>query len=179
MNRRITASVSAALVLLGGVLAVVPQHGWSGARVVATAVVVVTGGLVLLAIAPVVQRELPTGALDQLPTAGVPPLDPHGLRDARRDLGRPTAPGSVPPDVWDRLVVAATLRLHERGVDVTTPRGLDQMDRLLQPGTAELLGSVPLQGTDRDPAGVSTIVHRTLDELDTLARPIGAPHGSR
>lgn len=179
MNRRITASSVAAVVLLGAVLVAVPQHGWSAARVLAASVVVVTGALVLLAIGPAVQREPPTGALDQVPTPGVPPLDPHGLRDARRDLGRPTSPASVPSDVWDRLVVAATLRLHEIGVDVTTQRGLDQLGRLLRPATAELLASVPPAGTGRDPARVAAVVHRTLDELDSLARPIGAPHGRR
>ena len=179
MNRRIASTAVAAVALFGVTIVIVPQHGWSAARVLAVAVAVVTGALVLLAIGPFVRREAPSTALDQRAVAGAPPLDPHGLRDARRDLARPSAPGSVPPDVWDRLVVAATMRLHHVGIDVDTPRGLDQMAAVLDPDVVALLATEPRRGAGRDPDEVAAIVHRTLDELDGLVRPTGAAHGRR
>ena len=177
MNRRIAASAAAATVLVGIALVVVPQHGWSAARVAAVAVAAVTGALVLLAVAPAVHRELPTSALDRRPTSGAPPLDPHGLRDARRDLGRAAAADAVPRPVWDRLVVAATMRLQQLGIDLETDRGRDDVTALLPPATTRLLHTVPRPGSEPAPRRVATLVHRTLDELDALSRHPGATHG--
>ena len=177
MNRRIAGSAAAAAVLIGIVLVVVPPHAWSAVRVCATAVVVVTGALVLLAVAPAVHREPRASALDRRASTGAPPLDPHGLRDARRDLDRPAAVDALPRPVWDRLTVAAALRLQHLGVDPDTGRGREQLAALLRADTARLLSAAPRPGDDRRPARVAALVHRTLDELDALARPHGAPHG--
>lgn len=179
MNRRIAAAAAAGATIAGAAAALAPQHAFSAARVLAVAVAVVTGALVLLAVAPVVRREAHLTDLDRRTGSGAPALDPHGLRDARRDLGRPAASGAVPPEVWDRLVVAATLRLQGIGVDVETDRGRAAIGEVLSAPALTLLGAAPVRGSDRDPQRVSAVVHRTLDELDQLARPTGGSHGRR
>lgn len=179
MNRRIAAAAAGGTAIAGAAAALAPQHAFSGARVLTAAVAAVTGALVLLAVAPVVRREVRPTDLDRRAGTGAPALDPHGLRDARRDLGRASAAGAVPPEVWDRLVVAATLRLQGIGVDVETDRGRAAIGEVLTAPTATLLGAVPVRGSDRDPQRVASVVHRTLDELDQLARSTGGPHGRR
>lgn len=165
MNRRIY-SVALAAVVVGGVAAmVVPQHTVSIARVLATAVAAVAGGCLLAAVGPLVSREAPRTALDSMPRAGAPPLDPHGLRDARRDLGRPCARGSVPRPVWDRLVVRARMQLEEIGHDLDDPRSQDAVADRVPDRTIRLLGAPPPHGDHRDPAGAAALVHRTLDDL--------------
>jgi hypothetical protein len=177
VNRRIAASAAAAAVLVGMALVVVPQHGWSAARVGAVAVAVTAGGLVLLAVAPAVHREPPASELDRRASAGAPPLDPHGLRDARRDLGRPAAAGSVPRPVHDRLVGAAAVRFQHLGIDPETGRGRGAVATLVRSATVQLLDTVPPPGSAPAPRRVAEVVHRTLDELDALARHPGASHG--
>ena len=109
MNRRIALVALAAAVVSGVLVAVLPQHAVSIVRIGAATLTAVTAALVLTAVAPVVAREPATSALDQLRTLGAPPLDPHGLRDARRDLDRPTAPGSVPPAVRTPVGVTSVM----------------------------------------------------------------------
>lgn len=152
MNRRIGLAATGALLCAGAVIVLLPQHATSVLRLAAATIAAITGGLVLAAVGPVVAREPTTSALDQLPATLVPPLEPHGLRDARRDLDRPTAPGSVPPTVRRRLVDA----LGARGV-----------------ATADLprqLTAVPPAGSGRDPEGVARIVHEILDAADQGTR---------
>jgi hypothetical protein len=167
VNHRITAALLAAVVVGGSVTAAVPQHAATIGRVVAVAVVVVTGGLLLGAVGPFVARDPARTALDALPRTGAPPHDPHGLRDARRDLDRPSHAGSLPRPVWDRLVAASLLQPHAGALDkVPLP-------------TRQLLATPPPAGFDRDPATAAAIVHRTLDDLTTLDPRTGAAHGNR
>lgn len=173
MNRRIHASLLAATVIGGALTSAVPQHAASIMRTLAVAVVVVTGALLLGAVGPFVARERPRTAVDALPTSGAPPLDPHGLRDARRDLDRPSRPGSLPAPVWDRLVVASRMRFHALGIDAGS------VESGLRPETWRLLSTPPAAGFDRDPATTAAVVHRTLDELAALDRSTGAAHGNR
>lgn len=179
MNRQLRTSLVAATVLAGLVLVSVPQHAVTAFRVLTVAVVAITGALVLAAVGQVVRREPPRTALDRRPVAAVPPLDPRGLRDARRDLAQPAAPGSVPRAVWERLVLATSMRLQQLGVDVATARGRADVATWLRPDTTELVSAPPVAGTRRDPAAVAATVHRTLDELDSLTRSTGGTHGHR
>ncbi|MDE0805075.1 MAG: hypothetical protein OSA99_17345 [Acidimicrobiales bacterium] len=162
MNRRIAAAVLAAGVVGGLCCLALPQHAASIVRLVATAVAVYTGGLVLRAVAPVVAREPELTALDHVPATGATPLDPHGLRDARRDLDRPTAPGTLPASVRDRLVDIHAVRSDGRAETPTL---------LVSPaaGTAT--------GAQRDPAAVARLVHRILDDLDSTPVRTGATDG--
>ncbi len=143
----------AAVVVGGFAVVLVPQHATSIVRLLAVTVAVVAGALVLAAVGPVVAREPIASALDHLPAVGATPLDPHGLRDARRDLDRPAAPGTVPPAVRDRLVDA--LGAHSRS-DVVLP----------------LASATSSPKAVRDRARVAAIVHRILDDVEQ-----GAPHG--
>ncbi|WP_436793334.1 hypothetical protein [Actinospongicola halichondriae] len=153
MNRRIVAAALAATVVGGAVTVFIPQHATSVVRLLAVSVAVVAGALVLAAVGPVVAREPDTSELDHLPAVGAKPLDPHGLRDARRDLDRPAAPGSLPPAVRDRLVEALTTRgRHD----------------VLPPAVSVATSSAPV----RDPSNAAAIVHRILDDVEQ-----GAPHG--
>lgn len=178
MNRRITASLLAAVVVGGSVTAAVPQHAASIGRVLAVAVVVVTGGLLLGAVGPFVARDPARTALDAVPRTGAPPLDPHGLRDARRDLDRPSQAGSLPRPVWERLIAASRLQLHAAGLDHEDPHAAAWLEGL-PARTRRLLATPPPAGFDRDPAAAAAIVHRTLDDLTTLDRRTGAAHGNR
>lgn len=152
MNRRIGLAAMAALAMAGLVIVLIPQHATSVLRLAAATVTAITAGLVLAAVGPVVAREPTTSALDQLPATVVPPLEPHGLRDARRDIDRPTAPGSVPPSVRRRLV------------DVLHARGVSDADLPVQ------LTAVPPAGSGRDPEGVARIVNQVLDAADQGTR---------
>lgn len=154
MNRRIGLAGMAALAVAGVVIVLLPQHATSLLRLAAATVTAITAGLVLAAVGPVVAREPTTSALDQLPANAVPPLEPHGLRDARRDIDRPTAPGSVPPSVRRRLV------------DVLHAGGVADADLPVE------LTAVPPAGSGRDPQGVARIVNQVLDAADQ-----GTHHG--
>lgn len=178
-NRRILAHLLAAVAVGGSASALVPQHTLTISRVLAVAVVGLTGGLLLATVGRFVAAEPPRTSLDSLPRSGAPPLDPHGLRDARRDLDRPAAPGSLPAPVWERLSVAFRMHLHAQGVDPTSPAGVAAAGARLRPETWELLSASPASGFARDRAGAAAIVHRTLDDLVALDRPNGAAHGGR
>lgn len=153
MNRRIVGFAAAAGVMAGVIVLVVPQHAVSVGRVAATTVAVLTGAVVLRAVAAVASVAPPGSILDRPPMAAVPPLDPHGLRDARRDLDRPTTPGRLPPAVHRRLVSVAT----QAGVTVDPPAAASASGR-------------------SDAGSVAALVNRALDQID--ARRPGAPtHG--
>lgn len=167
MNRRIS-SIALAAGVVGGVAAtVVPQHAVSIARVLATAVAAVAGGLLLGAVGTFVSRDAPRTGLDSMPKTGAPPLDPHGLRDARRDLSRPCAEGSVPRPVWDRLVVQARMRFHDIGHELD-PASLETLADRLPARTLRFLAAPPPHGDHCDPASTADLVHRTLDDLSSL-----------
>lgn len=175
MNRRLLPVALAALAVAGAATAVVPQHLASLVVLAAATVVVVLALLLLVLAGPLVTTEPPTSPLDGTPAGRVPALDPQGLRDARRDLASRRRVDALPPAVWERLVVAAVLRLHRCGVDVDSPSTREQGRALLRPGTWSLLVTPPAPGPTADPAGVAAIVNRTLDELDALV----TRHGGR
>lgn len=172
MNRRVGSFTLAAVVVGAAAVAVVPQHAWSIARVVAVAVAVLAGAAVLAAVGAVTGRDPEVTALDRTPGGTVSPLDPHGLRDARRDMDRPRHDHTVPRPVWERLRVAATLSLTERGLDLDNPRTRLRARRLLSTTTWDLITTPPPAGGTTAPEAVASIVNRTLDELDAL--PSGA-----
>lgn len=175
MIRRLGPVALSAVAVAGAAVAVVPQHAASLAALAAATVVVVLALFLLVLAGPLVTTEPPATALDAPPPGHVPGLDPQGLRDARRDLAGRGQHGALPPAVWERLVVAAVLRLQRCGVDIDSPATRDQGRALLRPETWSLLVSPPRSGATSDPARVATTVHRTLDELDALA----TPHGGR
>lgn len=160
MNRRIAAAALAAAVVGGLGCLVLPQHAASIVRLAAATVAVYTGGLVLVAVAPVVGREPERTALDHTPATGATPLDPHGLRDARRDLDRPAPPGTLPAAVRERLL---DVHVARAGSDHPVP---------------DLLLAAPTTGTvRRDPAAVARLVHRLLDDLESPPVRTGDPDG--
>lgn len=174
MNRRIASFAIAAVAIAAAATAVFPQHAWSVVRVAAVAVAALAGAAVLAAVGAVTGRDPEVGALDRTPGRAAAPLDPHGLRDARRDLDRPRASGGIPRPVWERLRVAAVQALTERGLDLDNPRTRLHAPRALTPATWDLLATPPSTGGTADRAAVAAIVNRTLDELDALstgARP--------
>lgn len=154
MNRRIAVAALAGAVVSGLVVVVLPQHATSIVRVGASTVTAIAAALVIAAVAPVVAREPTTSALDHVPTPGASPLDPQGLRDARRDIDRPTAPGSVPSAVRRRLVEALRVR------------GLPD-ERL-----PAILTDEPRPGSGRDAPAVSQLVNEILDAAEQ-----GTTHG--
>lgn len=162
MNRRIVGVVLAAIVVGGLGCLALPQHAASIVRLVAVAVAVHTGGLVLMAVAPVVAREPERTALDHVPATGATPLDPHGLRDARRDLDRPTAPGALPASVRDRLLDVHAVRSDGRDGPPAS---------LVAPAAGAAVDA------RRDPASVARLVHRILDDLDSTPARTGATDG--
>lgn len=185
MNRRPLALAIAAGAVGGLAVAVVPQHAASVASLAGATVVVVLAVSALVLVGPLVQREVPVTALDRGDAQGAPALDPAALRDARRDLALPTR-GPVPAPVWERLVLAAVLRLQRHGVDVDSPHTRAQGRALLSEATWALLTTPPSStgGAGRARTeDVARVVHRILDELDHLAvaphGPTGGPHGHR
>lgn len=168
MNRRLLAVTLAAVTVAGAAAAVVPQHAASVAALAAATVVVVLALLLLVLAGPLVTAEPLTTALDGVPAGRAPALDPQGLRDARRDLAGRRGAGALPPAVWERIVVAAVLRLQRCGIDVDSPSTREQGRALLHPSTWALLVTPPAPGSTVDAAGAAAIVHRTLDELDAL-----------
>lgn len=136
MNRRLRAAAVAAAALASATATVLPQHAASLVLLAAGTVVVVAAAFLLVLAGPLVAAPRPATALDVAPGAGAPPLDPQGLRDARRDLASRHAPGSLPAPVHDRLVAAGVLPAPD--------------------------GSPP-PGTAVDAATASALVHRLLD----------------
>lgn len=134
MTRRLGSAALAAVALAGFVAAVVPQHAASLALLAAGTLVVVAATYVLVLAGPLVTADPPRSAVDALPAAGAPSLDPQGLRDARRDLVARTTSGAVPAPVRDRLAM----------VGIDAPVGAST-------------------GTRSDPAGVASLVNRLLD----------------
>ncbi len=176
MIRRLQAVVAAAVAVAAVAAVVVPQHAASLALLAAGTVVVVLAVFLLVLAGPLVTGEHPATALDASPGTGAPGLDPQGLRDARRDLAGRAQASSLPPAIWERLVVAGVLRLQRRGIDIDNPRTRAEGEALLSAATWALLASPPRAGSAVDPARVASIVHRTLDELDRLAAPPGGAH---
>lgn len=160
--------MAAGAVAGGLVVAVWPQHAASVVALGAATVVVVLAVVALVVVGPLAERDVPVTELDTAEPVAPPRLDPPGLRDARRDLAAATR-GPVPGVVWERLVVAAVLRLQRRGVDIDSPRTREQGRALLRPETWRLLTTPPARGGRAQPASVAATVHRTLDELDELA----------
>lgn len=178
MNRRLAGVAAAAVVLAGAVSVVVPQHALSASRVLAVTIAVIAGALVLGAVAPLVSQDPPRTAFDARPRGEARPLDPHGLRDARRDLGRPARAGDLPAPVFERLRVAAALRTEQLGFDPEDPRAWHALERRLGPDTWRRLAVRPAPGPVSDRSATAAIVHRTLDELTLIDGPTGADHGS-
>jgi hypothetical protein len=145
MTRRLLSASIAAVALAGAGAAVVPQHAASLVLVASGTVVVVAAVFLLVLAGPLVTSERPVSALDVAPGAGAAPLDPHGLRDARRDLAARHAPGSLPPPVHDRLAAA--------GVVPASPP--------------------PAPGTAVDRTAAAALVHHVLDRPDAPAGPDG------
>ena len=163
MNRRIGAAVLAAAIVGGLGCLLLPQHAASIVRLAAVTVAVHAGGLVLRAVAPVVGREPERTALDHTPVSGAKPLDPHGLRDARRDLDRPAPPGALPAPVRERLLA---IHADRDGGRSRLPASL----RSPAPGTVR---------AQRDASAVATLVHRILDDLESPPARTGASDGNR
>lgn len=174
MTRRLVAFALAAVAVAGIGTAVVPQHAWSIARVAAVAVVVLAGALVLSAVAALGSDDPEPTALDGRPPGRVTPLDPHGLRDARRDLHRDRNDGSVPRPVWVRLRRAAVGTLRDNGFDLEHPRTRIHARRVLSEKTWTMLASEPASGGSPDPESVAAAVHAVLDELERLEPSRGA-----
>ena len=170
MNRRIGTFVLAAGVVGGIACAVVPQHAWTIARVLAAAVVVLVGGAILVAAGSVTGVDPERGRLDRPAPSTVAPLEPHGLRDARRMLDRPHAPGAVPREVWERLRDAARARLQTVGLDLDTPTDRRAARGMMSAETWKLLASPPPTGSVQNPRRVAALVHRTLDDLESVPR---------
>lgn len=164
MNRRIASVAAGSTAIAAALVIVLPQHAASIVRLLSVTVAVVAGGLVLASVAPIASRHPSESALDRTPVRTVAPLDPHGLRDARRDLDRPAAEETLPAPVRERLVVAVGLRAQQLGIAIDSPVPA------AGPATA---------ATRRDPAAVARIVHRTLDDLDSLAQSTGGADGHR
>lgn len=176
MNRRIAAAVFAAGLLGGTAVVIVPQHAVSIVRLLAAAVAVVVAGLVLLAVVPVAARPAPQTPLDRRPSRGAAPLDPPGLRAARRDLGRSATTDRLPAAMRQRLRLASAVRLQDVGIDLDDPQHLDRAADRLGSRTWKLLqeptdGHRPT-GRRLQPAELAATVHRILDDLD---HPTGAP----
>lgn len=163
MNRRIASVGVGSVAVAAALVVVVPQHAASIVRLLAATVAVVAGGLVLASVAPVASRHPDESELDRTPIRTVAPLDPHGLRDARRDLDRPAAAGSLPTPVRERLVTAVGVRSQQLGIDIDSP----------------IPAAAATAATRRDPVAVARIVHRTLDDLDSLAQRTGGADGHR
>ena len=160
--------MAAALTAGGVAVVIVPQHAAAITSVAAATVVVVLAAVALVIMGPLTEREVPITELDVAEAGSAVPLDPPGLRDARRDLAAATR-GPVPGVVWERLVVAAVLRLQRRGIDVDSPHTRQQGRALLRPETWQLLTTTPRRGGRSQPVAVAAVVHHTLDELDELA----------
>lgn len=139
MIRRLGSAALAAVALAGMVAVVVPQHAASLVLLSAGTLVVVAAAFLLVLAGPLVTADRPTTALDVEPAAGVPPLEPQGLRDARRDLATWATPGSLPAPVRRRLLAA--------GVDLPS---FDDADASTGPTS--------------DAAAVAVLVDRLLDE---------------
>ena len=138
MNRRLLSASIAAAALTGAGAVVLPQHAASLVLLASGTVVVVAAVFLLVLAGPLVTAERPVSALDVAPGAGAAALDPHDLRDARRDLAARHAPGSLPLPVHDRLAAA--------GVLPASPR--------------------PPRGTTVDRDAAAALVHRVLDGPD-------------
>ncbi|HEX4901503.1 MAG TPA: hypothetical protein VFV42_01750 [Acidimicrobiales bacterium] len=94
MIRRIGAVAVAASVVAGLGTVIVPQHAASLAAVAAATVAVVAATFLLVVAGPLVAAPPPAwpGAGGRAGTP--PPLDPQGLRDARREVARRLAAGT-------------------------------------------------------------------------------------
>lgn len=163
MSHRLVSVAVAALAVAGAGAAVFPQHvATLAVLATATVAVVAAGFLLVLAGALLSARPAPWSGTSLLST--VPPLDPHGLRDARRDLAA-RRDGTIPPAVHHRLRVAADRRLAGLGLSLDDPgarhllRGTTLDVLVRPPGVAEVAG---------DPAAAAVAAHRLLDDLDRL-----------
>lgn len=173
MTRRLGSFALAAVVVAGVVTAVFPQHAWSIARVAAVAVAALSGAVALAAVGALSADDPEPTALDRSSAGRPAALEPHGLRDARRDLDRVRHPGGLPRSVQQRLRVAAQTRLNDVGVDIENRSMRPAVRRMLSTDTWELLSTPPRPGGTADPDAVAVIVHRTLDELDDLRTGAG------
>lgn len=163
MNRQLVSIGLAAAVVWGVAVALVPQHAVTALRVVLVAAVLVVGTSVLAAIGAVTRHERRRTPLDAAASGPAPSLDPQGLRDARRDLGRPHAEGRLPIPVWNQLQAVAALR-----TGTSTRRGRAADRTPLSAESTALLRTRPPAGAARHPAAVATIVHDFLDDLERL-----------
>jgi len=89
---------------------VVPQHAASLAVLGAATVAVVAAAFVLVLAGPLVAADPPTWPGRSPPAGAPPPLDPQGLRDARRTVRRRLAAGADARALLDELAPDRTTR---------------------------------------------------------------------
>lgn len=101
MIRRVGSTVVAAVAVAGLASVIVPQHAASLAALAAATVAAVTAALVLVATGPLVAARPPAWPGLRPDTRAAPPLDPQGLRDARRAVAAHVRAGADPCDLLD------------------------------------------------------------------------------
>jgi hypothetical protein len=162
--RRLASAAAAAAALAGAGAAIFPQHVASVAVLAAATVAVVAAAFLLVLAGPVVSARPEPWPRSSAPAHIAPPLDPHGLRDARRDLAA-RRDGMLPPAVRRRLQAAADRRLAHLGTTLDDGR----VSGLLSAATVEQLTTGPGAPTGPgDATAVAAIAHRLLDDLDRL-----------
>jgi len=98
--RRVASTAVAAAAAAGLVTAVVPQHAASLAVLAAATVAAVTAVLLLAVTGPLVAARPPAWPVGA-ERRGAPPLDPQGLRDARRAVAAHVRAGADLRDLLD------------------------------------------------------------------------------
>lgn len=97
MIRRVGSVAVGAAATAGTAVALVPQHAASLAVLATATVAVVVAGFVLVLAGPLVAARPPAWPGRGSPPGAPPPLDPQGLRDARRAVARGAGPAPTNP----------------------------------------------------------------------------------
>jgi hypothetical protein len=164
VSRRLWSAAAAAAAVAGVATAVVPQHAASLASLAVATVAVVAALFLLVLTGPFVTAR-PAVAFGGVTERGAPaPLDPQGLRDARRALSA-RGDGALPAAVQRRLAAAAERRLAALGVDLDDP---ERGPAVLGRASWRRLVAPPATGAASDPVSAAATAAAILDDLDRI-----------
>ncbi len=170
--RRATEIGLGAVVIIGGAVAVYPQHTVSLLGVLAATIAVLVAGAIVVGSRD--EREGLGSVFERIRPQTDPRVDPPGLATIRETFKRPIPPGEVVPGRTRlRLARVATPILARHHIDISRPEQRHAAATLLSATAVSAIAPPAQRRPDApnhaaDPQRTAAIVEQALTELERL-----------